>query len=276
MPGKNAIRTARTRIMQTLTLLHSRSFPLGRYAEGWTREAIASSSLISLDDLPAGDASSLRVLLVDRTMANGRQTILPLDARTAVVGVGLEEPPHWLTGDRRLPAPAGKSVRARAARRGETRLPVSPSEATRRSPRESAHRPHARAAGRRPGRRLPLHRARSLRAADHDPEQGARDVARDAGSLYLLDEQDGSKVLRWKLAQNDSIDVEGFEEKILPITRKSLAGYVAMTGETLVIDDAYDLPADAEYQINRTFDEQNGYLTRSLLVFPMTNHDPAK
>ena len=79
-------------------------------------------------------------------------------------------------------------------------------------------------------------------------------------------------MLRWKLAQNDSIDVEGFEEKILPITRKSLAGYVAMTGETLVIDDAYDLPDDAEYEINRSFDETNGYLTRSLLVFPMTNH----
>jgi len=101
----------------------------------------------------------------------------------------------------------------------------------------------------------------------------ARELSRsDAGSLYLLDEQDGNKVLRWKLAQNDSIDVEGFEEKILPITRKSLAGYVAMTGETLVIDDAYALPPDAEYEINRTFDEQNGYLTRSLLVFPMTNH----
>ena len=101
----------------------------------------------------------------------------------------------------------------------------------------------------------------------------ARELSRaDAGSLYLLDEVDGNKVLRWKLAQNDSIDVEGFEEKVLPITRKSLAGYVAMTGETLVIDDAYDLPEDAEYEINRSFDEKNGYLTRSLLVFPMTNH----
>ncbi|HVG24924.1 MAG TPA: HD domain-containing phosphohydrolase, partial [Thermoanaerobaculia bacterium] len=101
----------------------------------------------------------------------------------------------------------------------------------------------------------------------------ARELSRaDAGSLYLLDEVDGNEVLRWKLAQNDSIDVEAFEEKILPITRKSLAGYVAMTGETLVIDDAYNLPAGAEYEINRSFDEKNGYLTKSLLVFPMTNH----
>src|SRR5262249_37512454 len=29
---------------------------------------------------------------------------------------------------------------------------------------------------------------------------------------------------------------------------------------------------DAEYTINRSFDEENGYLTKSMLVFPMTNH----
>jgi HD-GYP domain-containing protein (c-di-GMP phosphodiesterase class II) len=45
-----------------------------------------------------------------------------------------------------------------------------------------------------------------------------------------------------------------------------------MTGETLVIDDAYNLPPGVEYEINRSFDEKNGYLTKSLLVFPMTNH----
>src|SRR5947209_11441334 len=79
----------------------------------------------------------------------------------------------------------------------------------------------------------------------------ARELSRaDAGSLYLLDEVKGEKVLRWKLAQNDSIDVESFEEKILPITRRSLAGFVALTGETLVIDDAYNLPETAEYTIN--------------------------
>src|SRR5438128_1416654 len=101
----------------------------------------------------------------------------------------------------------------------------------------------------------------------------ARELSRsDAGSLYLLDEVDGVKVLRWKLAQNDSIDVVSFEEKILPITRRSLAGYVALTGETLVIDDAYHVPPGAEYTINRSFDEENQYLTRSMLVFPMMNH----
>src|SRR5204863_7440985 len=49
----------------------------------------------------------------------------------------------------------------------------------------------------------------------------ARELSRsDAGSLYLLDEADGQPVLRWKLAQNDSIDVGSFEEKVLSITRR--------------------------------------------------------
>jgi len=101
----------------------------------------------------------------------------------------------------------------------------------------------------------------------------SRELSRsDAGSLYLLDEIPGvGKVLRWKLAQNDSILVD-FEEKVLPITKKSLAGFVALTGQTLVIDDAYNLPPDVEYSINRSFDIENSYMTRSMLLFPMKNH----
>lgn len=94
----------------------------------------------------------------------------------------------------------------------------------------------------------------------------------DAGSLYLLGQNDeGEDILRWKLAQNDSISVD-FREQILPITKKSLAGYVALTGEALVIDDAYELPEGIEYSINRSFDDATGYRTKSLLVVPMKNH----
>ena len=72
--------------MQTLTLLHSQSFPIGLYAEVLTRESISSSRLDNLDQLLIGDASSLRVVLVDPGITNGRKSILPLDKRTAVVG----------------------------------------------------------------------------------------------------------------------------------------------------------------------------------------------
>ncbi|HEX8619708.1 MAG TPA: HD domain-containing phosphohydrolase [Thermoanaerobaculia bacterium] len=258
--------------MQTLTLLHSESFPIGRYADVLTRESIASCRLENLEQLLIGDASALRVVLVDTGITNGRQAALPLDPRTAVVGVGLEEQPSWLADDSiylHLPEEPSTGVLLSAVKRAyqflyqkqrADQLERQLSERTRELQEVSEV-----------GVSLSTVRDHSVLLTMILSK--ARELSRaDAGSLYLLDEFDGNKVLRWKLAQNDSIDVEGFEEKILPITRKSLAGYVAMTGETLVIDDAYDLPADAEYEINRSFDEKNGYLTRSLLVFPMTNH----
>ncbi len=85
--------------MQTLTLLHSDSFPIGRYADALTREAIASGPLTNLDQLSNADGSGLRVALVDPGIINGRRGLLTVDSRTAVVGVGLGEQPNWLADD---------------------------------------------------------------------------------------------------------------------------------------------------------------------------------
>ena len=257
--------------MQTLTLLHSESFPIGRYAEALMRESIASSGLRSLGQLLTADPASLRVVLVDPGILNGHP--LQLDSRTAIVGVGLAEQPRWLTDDNvylDLPHDPSPAVLLSAIKRAfqflyqkqrADQLASQLSDRTREL-QEIAE----------VGVALSTVRDHSVLLTMILSK--ARELSRaDAGSLYLMDHNtDGSRALRWKLAQNDSIDVEAFEEKLLPITRKSLAGYVAMTGETLVIDDAYNLPPEAEYEINRSFDEKNGYLTRSLLVFPMTNH----
>src|SRR2546426_12675804 len=58
----------------------------------------------------------------------------------------------------------------------------------------------------------------------------------------------------------------------MPMDRTSLAGYAAVTGEPLVLDDAYFLPPDVKYSINRSFDERYGYRTKSMLVIPMKDH----
>ena len=258
--------------MQTLTLLHSESFPIGRYADALSREAITSGPMRTLDQLVAGDPTSLRVALVDPAMVNGRNATLEIDPRTAIVGIGLKEQPRWIGDDSvflSLPEDPSTGALVGAIKRAYQYL---------------HQKQRADHLERQLGERTrELQQVADVGAAlstvrDHSVLltmilSKARELSRaDAGSLYLLDTVGGRQVLRWKLAQNDSIDVEAFEEKILPITRKSLAGYVAMTGETLVIDDAYNIPADAEYEINRSFDEKNGYLTKSLLVFPMTNH----
>ena len=91
----------------------------------------------------------------------------------------------------------------------------------------------------------------------------------DAGSLYVVEEAaDGTRRLRFKLAQNDSVHVP-FTEFTLPIDDSSVAGHVALTGTVLQLDDAYALPPGSRFQINREFDERVGYRTKSMLVVPM-------
>ena len=50
--------------MQTLTLIHPESFPIGKYADALRRESITPLPVARLDQIPP-DAGSLRVILVD-------------------------------------------------------------------------------------------------------------------------------------------------------------------------------------------------------------------
>ena len=103
--------------------------------------------------------------------------------------------------------------------------------------------------------------------------QARRITTSDAGSLYLVETGDqGQKRLRFRIAQTYSKPQAPFVEFTIPVDRSSLAGYTAVTGEPLVIDDAYFLPPDVEYSINRSFDERHGYRTKSMLVIPMKDH----
>ncbi len=94
----------------------------------------------------------------------------------------------------------------------------------------------------------------------------------DAGSLYLVEgDEESGKHLRFKISQNDSVRVQ-YEEFQMPITKGSIAGYAAATGETLNIPDVYQLGNDCEYRFNQHYDESTGYRTTSILTAPMTNH----
>jgi len=102
--------------------------------------------------------------------------------------------------------------------------------------------------------------------------QALRVTSSDAGSLYLVETTDREPRLRFQRTQTYSKPEAPFVEFTMPVDRTSLAGYAAITGEPLVIDDAYFLPPDVEYTINRSFDERYGYRTKSMLVIPMKDH----
>ena len=104
--------------------------------------------------------------------------------------------------------------------------------------------------------------------------QARRLASADAGSLYLVEQAaDGQAAdMRFKLAQNFTLPNLPFKESAIPIDHTSLAGYVASTGEPLIIPDVYLLPDDVPYKMNRSFDEKVGYRTKSMLVLPMRSH----
>jgi HD-GYP domain-containing protein (c-di-GMP phosphodiesterase class II) len=97
------------------------------------------------------------------------------------------------------------------------------------------------------------------------PAHGAKASQVPAPDVQLAS---GKKVLRFKLAQNDSVSIP-FREVTIPISEKSIAGYVALRGEIVNLADAYSLPPGVPYSINRKFDEDSGYRTCSILAVPM-------
>ncbi len=92
----------------------------------------------------------------------------------------------------------------------------------------------------------------------------------DAGSIYLAD----NRRLHFSYIHNDSLfnstnNKDIYKSHVLEINHQSIAGYVASTGESLIIDDAYDLPASLPFTFNEFFDAATGYRTKSILAMPL-------
>ena len=113
----------------------------------------------------------------------------------------------------------------------------------------------------------------------------ARNVVRaDAGSIYVKQsvEENDSMVdkLFIKYAQNNTLQKSlPPGEKLIysvfsvPISEKSISGYCALTGKIINIPDMYNIPADAPYSFNSSFDKITGYKTTSTLTFPLISAD---
>ncbi|MRR38834.1 GAF domain-containing sensor histidine kinase, partial [bacterium] len=91
-------------------------------------------------------------------------------------------------------------------------------------------------------------------------EVATQSIAADRGTLYLIDT--GADELWSKVAQgNNMVEIR------LPLG-KGLAGYVAKTGETINIADAYKDP-----RFNPEIDRKSGYTTHTVLCMPMRNKE---
>lgn len=95
-------------------------------------------------------------------------------------------------------------------------------------------------------------------------------VKAEAGSIFLLQDD----YLHFCYVQNDFFSagqnaVPQYVGEKVPVDKTSLAGYVAATGETLLIDDVYQLPSNQPYHFNIQFDQTRNYRTQSALVIPL-------
>jgi HD-GYP domain-containing protein (c-di-GMP phosphodiesterase class II) len=103
---------------------------------------------------------------------------------------------------------------------------------------------------------------------------GREYVSADAGSIYVRE----GDLLKFSYTQNETLRKRLPEGKKLiystftvPITHRSLSGYVASTGEALNIPDVYEIDPGAPYCFDKQFDAAAGYRTRSVLTVPLTS-----
>ena len=93
----------------------------------------------------------------------------------------------------------------------------------------------------------------------------------DAGSIYLIE----NNVLNFSYIHNDTLfDTSGvnkflYKSNTLAIDNHSLAGYVALSGQPLIIDDVYHIPEGMPFSFNKSFDQLSGYRTKSILTVPL-------
>lgn len=93
-------------------------------------------------------------------------------------------------------------------------------------------------------------------------------LSADGGTVYLV--EDGQ--LRFAAAQNDTIPFFP-TRSTLAIDDGSIAGWVALRGLPLNIEDVRRLDPTVPYRPNLSFDEMTGYVTRSVLVVPLKDRN---
>lgn len=94
----------------------------------------------------------------------------------------------------------------------------------------------------------------------------------DGGTLYLYEDDQ----LKFSIMKNQSMGINrnrmgGAQYPPVPMDEKSVCAYAAIHRQLLNIDDAYDCD-EFDFSGPREYDKLTGYRTKSILVFPLVNH----
>jgi HD-GYP domain-containing protein (c-di-GMP phosphodiesterase class II) len=93
----------------------------------------------------------------------------------------------------------------------------------------------------------------------------------DAGSIFLIE----NNALKFSYVHNDTFYHNHSNNKYIysnfsvPLNDKSIVGYAALTGKTIIIDNAYELSGDLPYHFDNSYDIQSGYKTHSMMTIPL-------
>jgi HD-GYP domain-containing protein (c-di-GMP phosphodiesterase class II) len=259
------------------TLLHLADFDVSSISEALESEGVLTQVVEQPEQIAAPDTAAVLVLdPASRTRFTADQLRSFMDSGGAVVATGAP-------GERDIPEELDEELLA-----GFVSAPYGTRElllALRTAYREAIARVDSARARKEAARRTrelsELTGIGMALSTEHDYEElqdlilsQARELSSsDAASLYLVERLENDKrQLRFKLSQTYSRPEIPLVERTMPLDKSSIAGYVATTGDPLVIDDAYFLPPDSEYKIDRFFDKKYGYRTKSMLTIPMTDH----
>ena len=91
----------------------------------------------------------------------------------------------------------------------------------------------------------------------------------EAGTIFIARKRGKQRWLEPASIQNDAVRVKR-ADFIVPIGPGTIAGYVAHSGRTVLIDDVYDIPPRSPYRFDPKFERRN-YTTHSMFCFPLKN-----
>ena len=102
--------------------------------------------------------------------------------------------------------------------------------------------------------------------------EARRVINADAGSIYIK----RGDHLHVNYAQNDTKQAELppgekliFKVFTTPVNKKTISGYAAATGEPVNVTDVYNIPDDAPYDFNPSYDRVSGYRCQSMIAIPL-------